>query len=143
MQFLCTIIICSLNHIFSSVLQILKYVGVIYMAWLAVRIIRSKVIEDKADKKPCFKDGLLLQLVNIKIYFYISTLLSAYFIPSCNTAFSLISAGFFAVGIGGIACLSWAFIGIKIQSFYRKHYKCVNIVLGVFLLYCALTLIWR
>ncbi|MGN0106725.1 MAG: LysE family transporter [Hominilimicola sp.] len=142
-QFMCTVILCGLNHVFSFVLQILKYVGGIYMVWLAVHIMRSKATEEKTYKKPSFKEGLLLQLVNVKIYFYISTLLSVYFIPNCKTVFSLGLAGAFAVGIGSIACLSWAFLGIKIQNFYRKHFECVNIVLGLFLLYCAWTIIWR
>ena len=86
-------------------------------------------------------EGLLLQLVNVKIYFYISSLLSAYFIPNCDTVLELALAGAFAVSIGSIACLTWAFLGVKLQRIYLRYFKPVNVVLGLFLLYCALTIV--
>ena len=141
-QTICTLIISYIGKVFSPFLQILKYAGAVYMVWLAIHIIRSRPDTETADKNPTFHEGLLLQLVNVKIYFYISTLLSAYFIPNCKTALSLAGAGLFAVSIGSIACLCWAFLGIKIQNLYQKHFRYVNIVLGIFLIYCAATLLF-
>ncbi|MGN1318531.1 MAG: LysE family transporter [Lachnospirales bacterium] len=142
-QTICTITLSALSQTFSQFLQILKYVGGLYMLYLSIHIMTSRFNEESVDKKPTFREGLLLQLVNVKIYFYISTLLTVYFIPNCKSAFELIMAGAFAVSIGSIACLSWAFLGIKIQGLYRKYFKLVNMVLGVFLLYCVWTIIRR
>lgn len=142
-QFLCTVVIFSMGYVFESALQVLKYVGGIYMVWLAIHIMRSKMVDEKSDKKPSFKTGMLLQLVNVKIYFYILSLLSVYFIPECKNVISLFLAGFFIVCLGSSATLTWAFLGVKIEKFYKKHFKLVNIILGIFLIYCAFTIVWR
>ena len=102
-QFFCTVVIFSMGYVFESALQVLKYVGGIYMVWLAIHIMRSKMVDEKSDKKPSFKTGMLLQLVNVKIYFYISSLLSVYFIPECKNIISLFLAGFFTVCLGSLA----------------------------------------
>lgn len=43
--------------------------------------------------------------------------------------------------IGSIACLTWAFLGAKLQRIYLRYFKPANVVLGLFLLYCALTIV--
>lgn len=136
-QTICTVALYFLNQVFSSALLILQYVGGAYMIWLAIHMIQSNPQSNTADKQPTLREGLLLQLVNVKIYLYISTLLSAYFIPNCETVMELFFAGAFAVSIGSLACLTWAFLGATLQVLYQKYYKPVNIVLGLFLIYCA------
>ena len=119
----------------------MRIVGCIYMVWLAIHIFQSKPSESMMQKDPTLLEGLLLQLVNVKIYFYISSLLSAYFIPNCDTILELTLAGAFAVSIGAAACLTWAFLGVNLQKIYLRYFRPVNIVLGLFLLYCALAIV--
>lgn len=140
-QTMCTIAIYCLAHQFASLLSILKYVGGVYMIWLAIHIVRSTAAENSKSGNPTLKEGLLLQLVNVKIYFYISTLLSVYFIPNSKTPVDLALYGIFAVSIGSVACLTWAFLGVKLQTIYEKHFKLINAVLGVFLAYCAFSIV--
>ena len=140
-QTICTIALYQLNQFFAPALQAMRFVGGIYMVWLAIHIFRSKPTESTMQKEPTFLQGLLLQLVNVKIYFYISSLLSAYFIPNCDTILELVLAGAFAVSIGSVACLTWAFLGVNLQKVYLRYFKPVNTVLGLFLLYCALTIV--
>lgn len=80
--------------------------------------------------------GNILAL-NVKIYFYIMTLLMVYLVPYITTLPGLLLAGVGVVGVGGTACLTWAFLGIKMQRIYEKHYKSINFILSLFLLYCA------
>lgn len=140
-QTICSIALYRLNQFFTPALSVMRIVGGIYMVWLAIHIFRSKPAENTIQKVPTLMEGLLLQLVNVKIYFYISSLLSAYFIPNCDTVLELALAGAFAVSIGSIACLTWAFLGVKLQRIYLRYFKPVNVVLGLFLLYCALTIV--
>lgn len=140
-QFTCTIAFYQLNTILSPLLEILKYIGCIYMIWLAYQIFRSKPDDDTSCKEPTFKEGFLLQLINVKIYFYITTLLTAYFIPNIPSLSGLFLAGIGAVSIGSIAALTWSFLGVTLQSYYHKHYKWINLILAVFLLYCAWNII--
>ncbi|MGL5257271.1 MAG: hypothetical protein ACRC76_09535, partial [Proteocatella sp.] len=58
-------------------------------------------------------------------------------LPYVSTLSGLLLAGIGVAGIGSIACIAWAFLGIKIQHIYQKHYKLINVILSLFLLYCA------
>ena len=137
-QTICTIILYQLKKLSTTAITILQIVGAVYMVYLAIHIIISKKEEITTKQKPLFIEGLLLQLINVKIYFYISTLLTAYFIPQ---NYNLFYAGVFAVSIGSIACLTWALLGAKLQNFYMKYFKQVNLILGLFLFYCAINII--
>lgn len=124
-QTICSIVLYRLNQVFASALSVMRILGGIYMVWLAIHIFRSKPAESKMQKDPTLMEGLLLQLVNVKIYFYISSLLSAHFIPNCDTVLELALAGAFAVSIGSIACLTWAFLGVKLQKIYLRYDEAV------------------
>lgn len=140
-QFLSTIAIYTLNAFITPALIILKYVGGIYVCWLAVHIMRSKPEDNDGKAQPTFRTGFLLQFVNVKIYFYSTTLLSAYLVPYFATLPKLLAAGIVVAAIGSGATFAWAFCGTKMQTIYKQKYRPINIVLGLFLLYCAWTMI--
>ncbi|WP_343084953.1 LysE family transporter [Blautia producta] len=142
-QMLCTLALYGLNNVLAPTLSVLKYIGGVYMVWLAVHIIRSHPVPGIQEKKPTFRTGFLLQLVNVKIYFYITTLLTAYLIPNIENLALLLLTGLGVVVFGSTACLAWAFLGIYLQTVYLKNYKQINFILGIFLLYCAWSIIRR
>lgn len=136
-QYICTFAVFGLNEVLAPALHILKYVGGVYMMWLAYHIVVSKPQTELDEKKPTFRSGFFLQLVNVKIYFYITSLLSVYYVPYIKKLSLLLAAGVGAVAIGSMASFTWAFLGLKIQKVYNKYYRPINIVLGLFLVYCA------
>lgn len=140
-QAICSVILVQLGQMSAASLGFLKIAGSIYMIWLAIHMIWSKPGSQDVEWTPTFWNGLLLQLVNVKIYFYITTLLTAYFIPACDNVLELTIAGVFAVGIGSSACLTWAFLGTRLQGVYTRFFKQINMVLGLFLIYCAWTIL--
>lgn len=136
-QLLCTIALYSLNMMISPALSILKYIGALYMVWLSMYIAISRPTQTNVNKNPSFSTGFLLQFVNVKVYFYVCTLLTVYFIPHIESIPLLILAGLGAATIGSAASLTWAFLGVKLQANYEKHYRLINGILALFLLYCA------
>lgn len=136
-QLLCTIALYSLNVMISPVLSILRYIGAFYMVWLSIHIALSRPTQTSVNKTPSFSTGFLLQFVNVKVYFYVCTLLTVYFIPHIESIPLLILAGLGAATIGSAASLTWAFLGVKLQANYEKHYRLINGILALFLLYCA------
>lgn len=136
-QIICTLALYSLNMVLSPVLSVLKYAGALYMVWLAVHIAVSRPETACSQKAPSFSVGFLLQLVNVKIYFYISTLLTAYLIPHIDSLPVLLLAGVGVTAIGSAASLTWAFLGVKLQAVYKKQFRIINGILALFLLYCA------
>ncbi|BCI60604.1 LysE family transporter [Solibaculum mannosilyticum] len=140
-QFLCTLTLYCLNHVLEPALAILKYIGAVYMLWLSFHIIRSHPQTTTQEKTPTFQTGFLLQLVNVKIYFYIMTLLTVYLIPNIKSLVGLFVSGIGIVSFGSIACLAWAALGLQLQGTYVKHFKIINFILGLFLLYCVWNII--
>jgi cysteine/O-acetylserine efflux protein len=140
-QFICTLAAYGLNNFLTPMLAVLKYIGSIYMVWLAINIFLSKPINNKNGERASFKVGFLLQFINVKIYFYIMTLLMVYLVPNINNLPKLFLDGVGIVIIGSIACLTWAFLGVKMQNVYEKNYKLINFILSLFLLYCAIDIV--
>lgn len=140
-QALCTLALYTLGQTFATLLAVLPYFGGVYMVWLAVQIMRSRPSAEAGGKRPSFRRGFLLQLVNVKIYFYIMSLLSVYFLPAFPHAPGLVLAGAVAVSIGSAASVVWAFAGVKLQRVYGRYYRAINGALGLFLLYCAWTIV--
>lgn len=82
-----------------------------------------------------------MQLVNVKIYFYIMTLLSAYIVPAFPHLWQMLLMGLFVVLIGSSATLTWAFAGLKLQSIFCKHEKLINTIMAALLILCAVNII--
>lgn len=140
-QYICTFAVVGLNAYLSSALRVLKYVGAIYLIWLAIHFMISKPNNNKKQNSPHFLTGYIMQLVNVKIYFYITTLLSAYIIPAFSYFWQILLMGLFVVLIGSSATLTWAFAGLKLKSILNKHEKVINIILAVLLILCAVNII--
>lgn len=109
-QFLCTIMLYELNSYLEPAMAVLKYIGTGYMLWLGIHIMREIPVQSGGEGKASFSTGFFLQLVNVKIYFYITTLLTVYLIPYLGSLSSLIAAGASIVCIGSLASLTWAFL---------------------------------
>lgn len=136
-QFLCTVALYIVNIHISYVLFVLKYIGGAYICFLALHIMMSQKTENIGVKNPSFKSGCLLQLVNVKIYCYIITLITTYFIPHFSTVTGLTLAGIGVVAVGCSATLVWAFAGVALKNFFNRYYRIINVIMGMFLLYCA------
>ena len=111
-QLICTLAVFSLNTVLSPALVLLKYVGSVYMIWLGIKIIKSKPNTEDTNITPSFYTGFLLQLVNVKIYFYITTLLTGYLTIYYKSLPQLLMAGLVVVFIGSIANITWGILGV-------------------------------
>ena len=123
-------------------MSVMKYVGMAYIIWLAIRIAISKPELEETDKKPSFWTGFVLQMVNIKIYLFGITALTGYVIPYYNSLKMLILFEIIIASIGTIATLIWIFMGNIFKRIYIKYYRIINIILGLFLLQCAISLLF-
>ncbi len=141
-QYMCTLAVYFLNAYLNNAMVYIKYLGAVYLIWFALHIALSKKYEQNNKKEASFTVGFFMQLVNVKIYFYCMTLLSAYIIPMMSDMTAVLLMGIFVVFIGCTATLTWAFLGIKLEKFYKAHFKVCNVILALFLVYCAVNIIW-
>ena len=119
---------------------ILKLLGVLYLVWLAFRMLKLSVSEDEAGSAGLFR-GLVLQLVNVKVLLLALTAVSSYAIPlSGSTAhFILLTA---MVPITCFACgLVWALAGSALKKAFTAHRRLFSIIFAMALAWCALRII--
>ncbi|MCD8090792.1 MAG: LysE family transporter [Clostridiales bacterium] len=139
--YICIIAVYAVNTYLSSVFGILKYVGGLYVGYLALHTILSKPLSETESKPPAFITGLSLQLLNVKIYLYVITLMSVYLIPYVASFPKIMLSGIGIAGLGFIANITWSFCGDKMQNIFKKYYRQINLILGIFLLYCAVKIL--
>lgn len=116
--------------------------GAIYMTYLAFKTMTSKnSTEDKGNEKlNTFSTGLTMQFLNPKVILYGITVISNFIIPYYNSNITLV---LFSVFLGSAAFISiscWALFGVLFQKFLSKYRKPFNIVMGLLLIYSAISI---
>lgn len=142
--FLCVMVLCALfcsalAAFVPSVAGILKYVGAVYILWLAIHVARSKP-EAQEGKPMSFWKGFLLQFMNVKIILYAITMYTGYVIPVTSGLGALLIHSVCFTVIGAAGFVTWAAVGGALQRFLAKYYRPFNIAMALILLWCAVSL---
>lgn len=142
--FLCVMFICALfcyelaKHL-PSLTGTLKYVGAAYIVYLAIHVARSS--PDNSDgRQMTFWKGFLLQFFNVKIILYAITVYTGYVLPYESSLTSLFSHAINLTVIGMAGFITWGLAGGLFQDLLTQYYRPFNIVMGLILVYCAITL---
>lgn len=140
-QIICTVFVYGVSFFLPSALEIMKYIGAIYILWLAIHIALSKAGTENAGKSASFMKGFMLQLINIKIYMFGITALTGYVIEYSKSFIMLFVFGLIIATIGTIATITWIGMGMIIQKVYLRYYRIINIVLAIILLESAYSMV--
>lgn len=135
-QIICAIFVYGVGAFLPSALEVMKYIGAVYILWLAIHIASSKPEVSDAQGSASFVKGFLLQFVNIKIYMFGITALTGFITPYSTALWALIGVEILIATIGSIATSVWIGAGLLIQQFYMKHYRLINAILALTLLEC-------
>ena len=145
--FIIIMIACSyfnliLFNIMPKIEGFVGILGAIYMLYLAYKIAFSKKMSTDIDIKNTntFFVGLKLQFVNPKVILYGITTIATFIIPNYKSNFALILFSLFLAFIGFICTLCWSLFGALFQNFLTKYNKQFNIVMGLLLVYCAISI---
>ncbi len=129
----------ALYAIIPSAELVLKAIGAAYLVYLAIRMILRK--EGSRSGSGCtFLEGMLLQLINFKVYLLALTAISSYIIPMTE---SLLKQAMLASLIPIICFLSglvWAVGGSLLSRLFCEHRRAMNGAFAAALLYCAIAL---
>jgi len=142
-QGLCAVFTFGLNQLLNSLIFVLKYVGAVYIAVLAIHIFRSKPEEGSKEEGVSSFVGFALQFVNVKIYLFGITALTGYVLPYYTSFGMLIFFCMLIATIGSIATTSWAVFGAIFQRVYIRYFKAINIILALILLECAFGMLFK
>jgi cysteine/O-acetylserine efflux protein len=143
LMFLSGLLSTTVVRIFPTFEPIMRYVGAIYILYLAFGILKaSYAFTEKDSKSLGFVHGFILQILNPKLFVYAFTLFSAFLATTTkNIAILLLVVTFLAV-VAFCATSTWALFGTAIQT--HLHHPpvkmVVNIVLSLLLVYTAISL---
>lgn len=140
--FIClNVIVIFLSNIIRDLLpqfdNILKIVGVVYLIYLAYKISFSKKKSVDQNRTFSFKDGFLLQFLNVKVMIYSLTASGAYVLPYFSNPFMLIGFAILMASVPMIANLLWNICGGLLQNVYDRYQKYINLIFSIGLLYAA------
>lgn len=117
----------------------MKVIGSAYLLYLAYHVAVSRPDNAGADSG-AFTTGLLLQLTNIKVYLYFITGLGAFSLPGILK--TIPARWILMVIVGSLGTFLWTGGGQLINAFYQKHFRVVNCVVALLLVFSAIDL-WR
>ena len=145
--FIILMIACSYFNLFlvGLIPKIQRFIGIfggVYMMYLAYKISFGTKTGTKIGNKSTntYLSGLTMQFVNPKVILYGITVIATFIIPYYKSNFALILFSLFLSIIGFIATLCWALFGALFQNFLIKYDKQVNIIMGLLLVYCAISI---
>jgi cysteine/O-acetylserine efflux protein len=122
----------------------LRYIGAGYMLYLAFGILKASYIFTEKDVKPLgFVPGVMLQILNPKLFLYAFTLFSAFLAPMTgNIALVVLAAALLSATAFGATSV-WALCGATIKtSLHQPRVKAVvNGLLALLLIFSALELV--
>ena len=133
---LCALFCYELDRYLPAATNVLKYIGIAYILWLAVHIARSGP-DEKEGSHGSFLQGFFLQFVNVKIYLYAITVYTGYVLPAGAGLGTLVLHGVFLVAVAGVSCFTWGAAGGLLQRFLSKHHKPFNYLMAAILVLCA------
>lgn len=125
--------------VLPRILPIMQLVGSIYIMYLAFQLYKmdaSKSIA-KQDATSTFLSGFLMQFVNPKVLLFTMTVMPSFIIPYYTAPLELVISVICITVIGFSAFATWVLFGTIFKDFLQKHQKSVNIIMALFLTYCA------
>ena len=122
---------------------LLSWVGAGYMLWLAWHMLRASGADPDSDPTaPSFRNGLLVQLTNVKIMIFCLTAQTSYVLPYTRSIWALLAMALFLELTGPVCNLAWLFAGASLQKLFANHRRAVDTVMAAALALCAVSLIW-
>jgi cysteine/O-acetylserine efflux protein len=128
---------------FPNVEPIMRYIGAAYILYLAFGILKASYTFREKDAKPLgFVHGLILQILNPKLFVYSFTLFLVFLAPIAKSITSLLFIVVILAGVSFCATSLWALFGTVINTHLRnpRLNLIINIALSLSLVYVAISL---
>ncbi len=132
---------CSvLGNLIPGIAPYFRYVGAAYILWLAWKTLTRKPAgADSAEvTRPLgFRDGFLLQFLNVKVIMLGLAAYPGYFLPHGSGFLLVLLFAVTMTACCGTGNLIWTAAGSLLFRVYSRCYKAVNAVMAALLVYCA------
>jgi cysteine/O-acetylserine efflux protein len=128
---------------FPSFEPIMRYIGAIYILYLAFGILKASYTFTEKDSKPLgFVHGFILQILNPKLFVYAFTLFSAFLATMTRNLTVLLLVVTVLAMVAFCAASTWALFGTAIRTHlqHRRLKMVINVILSLSLVYTAISL---
>lgn len=141
-------LLCGLLNLFlaesmPSIVNVLKWLGAAYMVYLAWIMIKSGWADEMKlsgqQNESTVRSGIILQLLNGKSWIAAISAFAVYVIPVSVKLGTVLMASVLFFVIALICSVIWALFGTALHSIIEKYKKPFGIIMGLSLLYCAIT----
>ena len=119
----------------------LKYVGALFILWLAYKIWKTPA---EANTKPVecnFSSGYVVQLVNAKMIIFQLMVYSTFVLPYTDKLSSVLLIAALLLLAGPCANLTWLLAGGWLSRFFIMEKKRLNLIMAVALGVCAIIIL--
>lgn len=143
LMFMSGLLSTTLTRNFPTIEPIMRYVGAMYIFYLAFGILKASYTFTETNSKPLgFLHGFTLQLLNPKLFVYAFTLFSAFLAAMTQNLSILFLVVTFLAAVAFCAASTWALFGTAIKThLHNPRLKMViNIILSLSLIYTAVSL---
>ncbi|MCI8909780.1 MAG: LysE family transporter [Oscillibacter sp.] len=132
-----------LGAVLDEAVAALSWLGATYLLWMAWHTLRASADPARREAAaPSFRQGVLVQLTNVKIMVFCAVALSSYVLPYTHSFRTLLLTGLFLPLTGPVANLAWLFAGAALQKLFADHGRTVDAVMAAALALCAVSLVW-
>lgn len=148
--FVITLLCTFFNLFLTNLMPIIEFpltiFGVVYMLYLAIKILTSKEAnDDRKDEgnKNLFIIGTLLQFVNPKGILFGITVVATFILPYYSSYFSYFIFSLFLGIVGLMSTFSWSLFGSIFKKFLQRYKLQFNIIMAVLLVYSAISILLK
>lgn len=139
LMLLCGYFCNGLTAVIPQLQTVLPYAGSLYLIYLAWQTARRLPPSDHDTSRiPSFPMGIFLQLINVKIIIYGLTMFTAFILPNIRSSAFIFPFAIYLMALGAVGNLIWAVAGNMLRTAYEKHYRLINIIMALLLIWCAL-----
>jgi cysteine/O-acetylserine efflux protein len=144
LMFLSGLFSAALLKIFPALEPILRYVGAAYILYLAIGILKASYnFTDRDVRSFEFTQGVMLNILNPKLYVYTFTLFSTFLASVNQNIPTLIFLALALAAVSFCATSVWALFGTGIKTYLHnpRLQLFLNIILSLLLAYAAISLL--
>ncbi|PCJ17544.1 MAG: lysine transporter LysE [SAR86 cluster bacterium] len=115
--------LASLFTNYSELRVIAQVLGGLYIVYIALKIATSPIIDignAQASTVPRFRDGFILNLLNVKAYAVFLAVFSQFLLPFDQTILAYVSTGFVCIVVATTVDIIWLWFGSVIAPFFTR-----------------------
>jgi cysteine/O-acetylserine efflux protein len=127
---------------FADYIIYLKYLGAIYISYLAYKIWNSQREEKETEGDCSFLSGMLIQLTNAKILLFDLTVFGSFVLPYSNRLIDLLDVSAWLLLAGPGANMVWLLAGSFLRRFFIDYRRQISVVSAISLVLCAVYIVF-